>query len=313
MMRKRTEAEYAQLGEDFSQSLRSQIDELRPETIILSSEWFARAYNAPDAQKLFEFLESLGAEQIEILLYARRPSAFFLSASQQRLRAAAQFAPIFEWNVNGLIKGFEERCPSYTVTARSFDRQNLIGGSIVSDFAERYIPQCRDTLETQSTTQKDNHSFSPEAMVVLQEYRRLKLPDQEDVFTKGTQRLIGKLEQLDFADKNPRPKLKPGWKDYLDYGDARPLELRDQHGIIFSDFDYARLERGDFAPRPENDVDVADYVDVDHERLTKIVDNLAHRFWSPSRRNAAWIQKLASKINSQEPMRLPLWRKVSGW
>ena len=61
-----------------------------------------------------------------------------------------------------------------------------------------------------------------------------------------------KLQKFDARDGNPRPQLKPEWKDFLDYGDDRALDLRDTHQITFSNFDYARLEIGDLRIGPTN-------------------------------------------------------------
>lgn len=67
----------------------------KPDCLVLSSEWFALARSAPDARRLIDYCRGLGATSIEILLYARKPSDLFLSASQQQLRASSHFRPVF--------------------------------------------------------------------------------------------------------------------------------------------------------------------------------------------------------------------------
>ncbi len=292
------EADYIKNGDLLRAGIIAQTKEDTPETLILSSEWFARAQAAKDGRKLIEFAESLGPDSIEILLYARRPSGFFLSAAQQRLRASSLFEPIFEWNVNELIDGFRALAPQATVTVRTFDRQALLGGSIISDFASTYIPMCKDILEGKSAKPRPNESFSAETMAILQDFRRTEFPGQEDVFNKRTRRIRAKLQKLDTADGNPRPTLRPEWEEYLDYGDDRALKLRDAHGISFSDFDYARLEQGNFAPKPSKSKDVADLVNIDKERMRSMIGMLRKDLWLPVGGNAKWLRDLASRIDS---------------
>lgn len=289
------EARYDANGKMQCDQIAAQVAEYRPETLILSSEWFARAHSAVCGHRLIAFAESLGPESIEILLYARRPSGFFLSAAQQRLRASCHFEPIFEWNVHALIDDFRSLAPQHRVTVRSFDRQALEGGSIISDFAAHYAPNCRGILENTTAVQKQNESFSAETMAILQDFRRVRFASQDDIFNKPTRRLVAKLKRHDEADGNPRPKLLPEWQDYLDYGDHRALSLRDEHGLSFRDFDYARLERGDFASKPANTKDVADFVTVDTERLQRMISELGLQYWNPFRKNTRWIRGLAKR------------------
>ncbi len=309
-MKQRGEADYIKRGEFLRDQIVRQTRTHAPEMLILSSEWFARAYQAKDASKFVEFAESLGASSIEFLLYARRPSDFFLSASQQRLRAASHFEPIYPWNVNELIDGFRALAPQHTVTARAFDHNAFVGGSIITDFATHYIPGCKEVLNQAQTPRQSNESFSAEAMVILQDFRRTFFSDQEDRFNDRTRKLMRRLQKLDAREGNPRPKLKPDWKDYLDYGNDRALRLRDGHGIEFSDFDYARLERRDFAGRPERSENVADGVTTDPDRLWRMVGILEQSFWSPTRKSAAWLRDLSGRIGRAGTPDLPFWRGV---
>lgn len=305
-----SEVDYNAKGQFLAQQIKKQNDEQRPDILILSSEWFARAHNTPDAHKLIAFAESLGPTKIEILLYARRPSDFFLSASQQRLRACSQFKPIFDWNVNGLIDGLKALAPQHVVTVRTFDRAFLDGGSIITDFARHYTPAYEGTLNQAQTSRDNNESFSAEAMVILQDFRRTRFGDQEDIFNKYTSRVMRRLQKFDAIDRCARPKLKPDWKAYLDYGNAQALLLRDKHGVTFSNFDYARLERADFEPEPEKSEDVASFVSVQLERLERMINYLESSFWSPTRASAYWLHDLSVRSGCTRHHRRPIWRSI---
>ncbi|MCT2541235.1 hypothetical protein [Sedimentimonas flavescens] len=307
-MRKHGEANYIRQGEGLSNEVRKQVKQRAPKLLILSSEWFARLYEANDPTKFMSFVESLGADSIDFVLYARRPSDFFLSASQQRLRAASIFEPIYPWNLDKLIAGFEALASKHRVIVRPFDRKAMTGGSIMSDFAALYFPEAAELMTVPQTSRQSNESFSPETMVILQDFRRAFFPDQEDVFNERTRKLMRRLQKLDASDGNPRPALLPEWKAYLDYGHNGALELRDRYGISFSDFDYQRLERGEFATRPEMGSDVADVVRVDAERLQRMIVSLEQSFWSPRRSSAGWLRDIAKRVGCAENRPRPPWR-----
>ena len=308
-MKKKGEAHYIKQGEALRREVERQTSEVRPDVLILSSEWFARAYQAANTEEFVAFAEGLGAASIEFVLYARRPSEFFLSASQQRLRASSIFQPIYPWNVNGLIQGFRSLAGQHEVTALSFDREALTDGNIVADFATRYIPSCADLLKNAKRGRQTNESFSAEAMVILQDFRRSFFADQEEVFNERTRKLMRKLQKLDGRDGNPRPRLKPEWKDYLDYGDDRALELRDKHQIAFSNFDYARLESGDFARMPDRSADVANVVTVDAERVRRLIGDLEQSNWPLRRRSDNWLRELSQKMGRTTAGR-SVWRRL---
>ena len=195
-MRKLGEADYLKAGRVLQEQVVSQTKEHSPGVLILSSEWFAQAYHAKNAVKFIEFAESLGPTSIEILLYARRPSEYFLSSSQQRLRASSRFEPIFDWNMSGVVDGLRALAPQHTVTLRAFDRPALVGGSIVSDFAAHCIPECKNVLDQSQTPRGSNESFSAEAMVILQDFRRTHFAGQEDIFSVHSGTLLKKLQKI---------------------------------------------------------------------------------------------------------------------
>ncbi|MBF9043192.1 hypothetical protein HKCCE4037_07635 [Rhodobacterales bacterium HKCCE4037] len=289
-MKKYSERDYIQSGKALMREIEHQIESHKPDLLVLSSEWFARLYKAKDSGKFMAYLEALSPKNIEFVLYARRPSEFFLSSSQQRLRAASLFEPIYPWNFDVLVDGLKDIVGQYPVTVRLFDRKSMIGGSIVSDFAALYFPRLAEELKALETKRPANESFSAETMVLLQKFRRAFYPHEEDVFNERTRKLLRRLQKIDAKDGNPRPKLRSTWKDYLDYGHSGALDLRDKHGVSFPDFDYARLERQDFATKPDANADVANIIVVDQERLNRQIDALSRSLWAIRPSNSKWLR-----------------------
>ena len=199
---------------------------------------------------------------------------------------------IYPWNLDQLIDGFKRISSEHAVTVRAFDRQSMNGGSIIHDFASLYFPQASDALQVAQTKRQSNESFSAETMVLLQRFRRDFFSEQEDVFNERTRKLMRRLQKIDLSDGNPRPKLRPEWRDYLDYGRLGALGLRDRHGVSFSGFDYERLEQKQLAPKPSKGADVADFVSVDKIRLKRQLDELSNSLWSLRPSNAAWLRRL---------------------
>ena len=66
--------------------------------------------------------------------------------------------------------------------------------------------------------------------------------------------------------------------------------------IGFSNFDYGRLERGEFARKPDNASDVADIVEIDAERVRRLLGDLERSNWSLRRRSDIWLRKLSIKM-----------------
>lgn len=309
-MKKVPEAEYIDGGRLLERKIQNLVTNHAPKVLILSSEWFTLAHDAEHGQKLLDFIESFRPRNVEVLLYARRPSSIYLSDAQQRLRAASVFEPVFDRNIYSVIAGFRCLCPTYKVSVRTYDHRAFFGGNIVTDFAETYLPECKKLLDRSKIFLASNQSISAEAMVVLQDFRRYYFAHQEDVFNRETKRLLSRLRRIDAVDGHPRPKLVAAWRNYFDYGDDRALKLRDDCEVVFSDFDYARLENGDFASCPPHSPDVADKVEIDTNRLNCVIDRLGKSTLSPTRSGTRWLTELARQTGTGQLPSLPLWRKL---
>ncbi|SNR75491.1 hypothetical protein [Puniceibacterium sediminis] len=291
------ESDLQERTEVFLEGLRRQIRDVPHNLLILSSEYLSRFYLSENAEDFLKFFTDLGADQIEILVYIRRPSDYYLSASQQRLRASSQLSAQEPRDVCGVLENFRTLFPAADITVRLFDRNSLEEGDVVADFASNYAPNCRAALLTAAQAAWSNESSSAEGMALLQDYRRTFFPHDDDVFKSGSGRLFRLLQKIEKEHNVPRPRLKAEIRDSIDYSSPSPLILRDSYGIEFRDFDYGRLERGDFAGPIETPSDVTDIVNVDRTRLADMVGDLAKAKKFRSTEHTIWLQDFAKRFD----------------
>ena len=104
-------------------------------------------------------------------------------------------------------------------------------------------------------------------MKILDLYRRGrdagKAPDIS--VNKLRRRLFAVEAELDLT----RPKLSPEIADQIDYSSDEVVRLRDEYGLEFSGYDYARIERGDFAQAPTKTASFDDLVATDPDRRSE--------------------------------------------
>jgi hypothetical protein len=65
----------------------SQIDKMIPHTIIISGEALFRPLDGPEADPFVKFVKSI-SNNISVCVYTRRPSEYYLSSMQQKLKAS---------------------------------------------------------------------------------------------------------------------------------------------------------------------------------------------------------------------------------
>ncbi|MBY6067262.1 hypothetical protein KUW17_10965 [Leisingera aquaemixtae] len=305
--RRVSEQEHAERVEGFLERLQRQVKEVRPAVLILSSEYLWRLDEPQMLAKLQSLLARLGAGDIEFLAYVRRPSAFFLSAAQQSLRASTHLYPAESLDFSHVLDAYAKAFPKARITVRLFDRASLAGGDVVTDFASLYFPECLEAVQQAARKVSGNETLSAEGMALLQAFRHNFFADRNDVFTKETARFRERLCQLDEDHAAPRPVLRPELRDYFDFGNAMALTLRDQYGVTFPDFDYPRLERGDFAPPPELGSAVRDVVTIDDDRLYRMIVALREEPLLGNLGLARWL------ISLPHELKLPQERGLLGW
>ena len=289
--RKFSEKQLEKWIETFEANLARQMREIPHDTLILSSEYFARMHRPDRIGKLAAAVESIGATEVELLVYVRRPSSFFLSAAQQKIRASTIARPLGPRNV---VKTLDQFCREFgdgNVTVRTFERGALQDGDIVADFAASYMPELKDVLVDAGKRVKKNESMSAEAMVLLQAFRRDYHFDQNNIFKKDSSDLFRTLQKLDQKLELSRPVLKAGLRDHIDYQDDLCLILREKYGVTFAEIDYGRLETGRFVAFTGRLEDVRDIVDVNEARLGELISELSNCRWAKKYDQYGWLQQ----------------------
>lgn len=136
-------------------------------------------------------------EEVHVFAYLRHPVPLYLSHIQQALKASSRFvapqgyrrdtpATFLRW------RG-EPRCS--TITARLFDRNHLISGSVVPDF-EDYLRQTTGTSGVGLPDLQENSSLSTEQTILMQRFRRDFFAAEDGKFMPRSTQLVKFFEKL---------------------------------------------------------------------------------------------------------------------
>ncbi len=292
--RRFTEEEHNARVTSFLQHLTNQVSAQKFELLILSSEYlWPIGTRKAWLEKLRILLAQIGSQNVEFVAYVRRPSSYYLSSIQQRLRASSKFSNPHEYKVANTLDGFSEVFSDSKISARVFDREALVGGDIITDFMSVYRPDLQRIVTTAAEkVTSTNETLSAEGMVVMQQFRRHFYPKQDDRFNRPTSKFVRQLRSVEKKLDSPRPKLRPEIAEYTDYAGTGSLELRDRYGIVFPKLDYSRLERGEFATKPQVGGAVQDVVQVDEDRLEQIVHTLLQNRFMFNPDLKKWLKSL---------------------
>ena len=228
----------AAIREDFDsfwKAIVEAIDRRRPEVVVLSGELLFGAIGDTGPEPLRALLDPLGA-RVEIVAYLRRPSDYYLSMAQQRLKASWEIRPVAPVRYRKPLES--ARAAADALHAVPFERPAFPGGDIVADFAARLLPETRDILRAVDDP-KVRPSMSAEAMAIVQDFRRRRYPEMNDRFTRDTGALAKHLaaEELALGGQR-RPELRPAIRELVDRSSADLLWLRDTLGVTFAGVDY---------------------------------------------------------------------------
>ena len=132
------------LLENLTAALRREVDENRPETLVLSSEHFFAASGSSEIRRLARFLASF-ARRVEVLVYLRRQDAALWSAWRHGARVgnAEAFAPPARirrgdrYDYAARLADWRAVFGDGSVRALPFEWTRLAEGDAVADFALR--------------------------------------------------------------------------------------------------------------------------------------------------------------------------------
>ena len=282
-------------------TVRDQIAAARPGHLVLSSESLFRRLHL---WARWRFGRTLGplAENPVVAAYLRRPSEFYLSNLQQRLRGAYAIGPVRTPAMAKILRGYGATFGRDAVRPRIFHRAGLHGGDIVRDFLAAYLPEAGVDPDRLTRGHNANETLGAESMDLMRRYRRAFHPDSDNVPARGSTLLVRALKEVEGKVPVARPRLRPEIAEMIDYATPDPLAVRDAWGLVFPDLDYRRFERGRLAAIPARDWRLDELVVLDPATERAILRALARTRWArddPARR--PWIDGTLRDLPEPRP------------
>ena len=266
-----------------------QLQYLKPDTTIISSEVLFRDYNAAEAERARAHLGSLGAET-RILAYLRSPVSRYVSLVQQRLKTSRY---LLQPAATAIVKVLDCYNDIFSVPCelRVFERSLLKDGDAVVDFVEW---SGLEDLGVSVSKADFNASMSAEAMSVMSRMAADHPPSSPETL-KEKRVLQSSVEKFDKQMSSPtRASITDEVSDYLMRVNAELLILRDQYGIVFADVDYSIVGQtsGLKMPRIEK---VEDLCRFDSERRDELQAAVVERLAKKKTRAAKSAMKTTRK------------------
>jgi hypothetical protein len=254
------------LGDEFWNDVGRQVSRARATTAVLSSEYLFH-YRDEDVQALHALLRPL-FDHIEVVAYVRHPADYYLSMAQQKvkasyaIRAPREFRAQYAVCIKRYVAEFDGR-----VSVRAFEREALVGGSIVQDFASHFLPAIPGP-PSELDIAEVNTSMSAEAMCIIQSLRRHAWPDQNDVFIPESQHIMWTLNDIRDEIEQSVPRLKPAIDAGITVRHRPELDwLQSEFGVVFHhDTDLS-------AHRPDepawSSTDLVEILEVDRDSIDR--------------------------------------------
>lgn len=278
----------------------AQIAEHKPSKLILSSEMLLDALNTDFKGALLNRILSL-SDDIHPIIYTRKPSAHYLSRAQQRLKNAGRIIPPGPANYRRPIEQWEQAL-GRPAELCAYERAQMTGEDSTTDFLHRVLSAHeREGLEIVRT--RANETLSAESMAIIQDFRRMVLPDRDTDRVDSSTSLRRILSKLDKRFPGERPALRPEIAHAIDHSSTDLLWLRERSGIVFQGIDYdsirpPRADAGELAGKL-----VADICMVDAQRkslLASCVINELHSQLETEKRKKRdrkrWQSRLFEKL-----------------
>jgi hypothetical protein len=236
-----TRANLTEKYDEFLGHLHGQVRDSRPGWVVLSSETLFRRLGPGARRSLRRALEPLG--DLAVAAYLRRPSEYYLSNLQQRLKHSYRIGWLWVPPMSAILGSYARAFGPGAVRPRIYDRSLLAEGDIVRDFLRTSLPEVAIDIGRLTPEKRGNETVSAESMDLLSRYRAAFHAEADNVATRDSIELVRTLRRADAAVGARRPQLLPEIAENIDYARADPLRLRDAYGIEFPGLDYRRLER----------------------------------------------------------------------
>src|SRR5262245_57414050 len=251
----------------------AQIERYNPHTLVLSGEAFYRSFSAEEINNLERLLGPL-AEILEVVIYVRRPSEYYLSSVQQQLRASHKVKSLRSIRYRATIEPYYNQIAD-KLHVIPFVRSELYGNDIALDLAARLIPDClQDILVCMAGS--TNETVSAEAMSILQSYRNHNHSTRADVHTIDTAELLDIICHVErSAGLYSRPKLRPEIAMTVDLLSKDVLWLKDTFGVSFAGLDESSM-KGKVPQLPQPQA-VDEICEVDSDKRDRLLMLVLHQ------------------------------------
>ena len=282
-------------------SLLAELEQARPDVLVLSGEGFWILHQAPKENRLFLRKELYSiADHVTIAGYLKSPASYFLSMLNQKLR---NYRPV-QMPRPHFSRATMQAWESVGFDAcswRVFSGSSLRNGDIVDDFCSGYLPASLQAVALQRQgVERANASVSSEALVILEELANRHPVLVRDVYDPRRTQIVEMLRRAD-ADLGGhcRPSLLEAAAAALTQR-CDDLHWLQERGLYFADVDEALIRQAGTAALASYS-QVADYCPIDRQRLEAMralvmgrIDRLfgvdppakrfARRLWSFSKR-----------------------------
>ncbi len=264
-----------------------------PQKVVLSGEGFFTLQRLWQTERITARLTPV-FDKITIVAYLRSPQGQYLSSYQQGLKASGHRVALRPRPYMPVLRAWA-KAGLGALDLHVFDRDQLIGGDVVEDFATRYTPEVLDVIRARPKREL-NTSLSAEAMAVLETYTCL-VEGKQGAARRDTWQPVRRI-MLALDRSLPgftRPRLTAEADACIQRRSMDVRWMRKDFGITFPDVDYTIVstEEPDAPWQPS----IADLCPLDTDRQvlmaqnmrramekerllpTTLINRIAHRLW----------------------------------
>lgn len=262
--------------------LKQEIGSCGQKHILLSCEELTNELDfqldAASLKPLANYIKSFGHD-ISLIAYVRNPVDYYLSRIQERLKSRpgivspSSYDARFSWTLAQYEEAFGGE-----INVRTFDSNQLVGGSIILDFFDAISDITPIDLTNIQPSQR-NESLSAEVMFALDFLKHSPASSARPIFYSAKERgvLWRNLHRID-ATLGPysKPLLYPKIAEQLLHSTQQDVdELNQKYGIIFSR--HRSLEHDSALPEIGRISPVEEIVSVDRERAFTLIRVITER------------------------------------